>query len=200
MKSYTKTTLFRTERGETIVVDERFRQAIHQGAKKLKHHSVFRQLPMSDIESLLLCEVLTELKKDYDSQKACPKTFIENIIKLRSVNLSRDHHRQKCGTQATHLSLDTSEEMVDDECECFGVTDSSDDTYHKAMQELCKEAVNQKLADLPNDIKDALSLLRIHTVTEVANMVGHPRSTIYNWLKEARTKFDSLYDYLSELH
>lgn len=127
----------------------------------------------------------------FDPDKGNPKSFIKAVVNNRAAEMLREAEAQKRWTGLKTLSLSTP--VADDTDATIGDQITSDESLwggvfiaqSHAMAEQSMDA-QKLLAQLPDDLKKTYRLLMEYSVTESAELLGIPRTTMSSRLKKLK--------------
>ncbi|APR99009.1 RNA polymerase sigma factor [Wolbachia endosymbiont of Folsomia candida] len=137
----------------------------------LKYINYFAHESLEDIEQELFCEVLPFLDQ-YDEKRSSYNTFIAKVTQCRARNLLRSQ------SSAKHQIT-------------FGVDDSLPDCKHLESGMIARIDVSEMMSRLPKSYRNICELLKIFNISEISKMTGIPKTTIYNVIRQIRSRFSS---------
>lgn len=145
---------------------------------------------LEDIEQELMLAYLLAWPS-FDPDKGNPKSFIKAVINNRAAEMLREAEAQKRWTGLKTLSLSTP--VTDDTDSSIGDQITSDESlWGDVFSAQSHSAAEQKmdhermLAELPQDLRQTYRLLMDYSVTEAAELLGIPRTTMSSRLKKLK--------------
>lgn len=150
----------------------------------------FNKDDLEDIKQELMLAYLLAWP-GFDPSKGHPKSFIKTVINNRAAEMLRELEAQKRWSGVKNVSLSTSgtDENQDDWVERI----ESDaglwgDVFRSVRHDIVERALDiQKMRlCLPDDLKATFDLLLEYSVTEAAEILGIPRTTMSSRLKKLR--------------
>jgi RNA polymerase sigma factor (sigma-70 family) len=145
---------------------------------------------LEDIEQELMLAYLLAWPS-FDPDKGNPKSFIKAVVNNRAAEMLREAEAQKRWTGLKTISLSTP--VTDDTDATIGDQITSDESLwgdvfgaqsHGAAEQ--KMDHERMLAALPKDLRQTHRLLMEHSVTEAAEILGIPRTTMSSRLKKLK--------------
>lgn len=175
-------------------------------AKQLVGKAGYKQDDMEDIKQELIVDLLERLPK-FDSSKASYNTFVARVVERRISNLlrdrqaeMRDHRREIC---SLNEEIDTGEEEPKQRLTAISQDEQDFRTgkYQRSAEERMDLHldIQNMLAGLPPDLRNAARLLQHRPIAQVARELGIPHATFYDHhLTQLREAFaeQGLADYL----
>lgn len=145
---------------------------------------------LEDIEQELMLAYLLAWPS-FDPDKGNPKSFIKAVVNNRAAEMLREAEAQKRWTGLKTLSLSTP--IADDTDATIGDQIMSDESlwgdvfsaHSHAVAEQSMDA-QKLLAQLPYDLRHTYRLLMEYSVTEAAELLGIPRTTMSSRLKKLK--------------
>ena len=145
---------------------------------------------LEDIKQELLLAYLLAWPS-FDPDKGNPKSFVKAVINNRAAEMLRDAEAQKRWTGLKTLSLSTP--LADDTDATIGDQITSDeslwgDVFSAQSQSAAEQNMDTQklLAQLPDDLRQTYRLLMEYSVTEAAELLGIPRTTMSSRLKKLK--------------
>lgn len=145
---------------------------------------------IEDIKQELLLAYLLAWPS-FDPEKGNPKSFVKAIINNRAAEMLREAEAQKRWTGLKTLSLSTP--LAEDTDATLGdLVTSEESLWGDVFGAQSHGAAEQKidhermLAALPKDLRQTYRLLMEHSVTEAAEILGVPRTTMSSRLKKLK--------------
>lgn len=145
---------------------------------------------LEDLEQELMLAYLLAWPS-FDPDKGNPKSFITAVVNNRAAEMLREIEAQKRWTGLKTLSLSTP--VADDADATIGDQITSDESlwgdvfgaqgHIAAEQNMDAEKI---LARLPEDLAQTYRLLMEYSVTEAAELLGIPRTTMSGRLKKLK--------------
>lgn len=127
----------------------------------------------------------------FDPDKGNPKSFVKAVINNRAAEMLREAEAQKRWTGLKTLSL--SAPLAEDTDATIGdLVTSEESLWGDVFGAQSHGAAEQKmdhermLAALPKDLRQTYRLLMEHSVTEAAEILGVPRTTMSSRLKKLK--------------
>lgn len=145
---------------------------------------------LEDIEQELMLAYLLAWPS-FDPDKGNPKSFIKAVINNRAAEMLREAEAQKRWTGLKTISLSTpvaddSDATVADQIDSNGsLWGDVFSTQSHAAAEQSMDA-QKLLAQLPDDLRQTYRLLTEYSVTEAAELLGIPRTTMSSRLKKLK--------------
>ena len=145
---------------------------------------------LEDIKQELLLAYLLAWPS-FDPDKGNPKSFVKAVINNRAAEMLREAEAQKRWTGLRTLSLSTP--IAEDGDATLGDLVSSEQSLwgdvfgaqsHSAAEQ--KMDHERMLAELPQDLRQTYRLLMEYSVTEAAELLGIPRTTMSSRLKKLK--------------
>lgn len=145
---------------------------------------------IEDIKQELLLAYLLAWPS-FDPGKGNPKSFVKAVINNRAAEMLREAEAQKRWTGLKTLSLSTP--LADDTDATIGYQITSDESLwgdvfgaqsHSAAEQNMDH--ERMLAKLPKDLRQTYRLLMEYSVTEAAELLGIPRTTMSSRLKKLK--------------
>jgi len=164
-------------------------------AKVLIRTPLYTNDDLEDIEQELMLAYLLAWPS-FDPGKGNPKSFIKAVINNRAAEMLREAEAQKRWTGLKTLSLSTP--IADDADATIGDQITSDESLwgdvfgaqgHMAAEQ--NMDVQKILARLPEDLAQTYRLLMEYSVTEAAELLGIPRTTMSSRLKKLKKFMES---------
>ena len=145
---------------------------------------------IEDIKQELLLAYLLAWPS-FDPGKGNPKSFIKAVINNRAAEMLREAEAQKRWTGLKTLSL--SMPISDDTDATLGDLVTSEqslwgDVFGTQSQSAAEQSMDTQklLAQLPDDLRQTYRLLMEYSVTEAAELLGIPRTTMSSRLKKLK--------------
>ena len=145
---------------------------------------------IEDIKQELLLAYLLAWPS-FDPGKGNPKSFVKAVINNRAAEMLREAEAQKRWTGLKTLSLSTP--IADDMDATIGDQITSDESLwgdvfgaqsHSAVEQNMDH--ERMLTELPKDLRQTYRLLMEYSVTEAAELLGIPRTTMSSRLKKLK--------------
>lgn len=137
----------------------------------LKRINYFTHESLEDVEQELFCEILPYLDQ-YDEEKSSYSTFIAKVAQCRARNLLRNHSYSK------HRIT-------------FGVDEDLPDCKYLESEMIARIDASEMISKLPKSYQNICELLKTLNISEVSKITGIPKTTIYNVIKQVRSRFSS---------
>ena len=162
------------------------REVIRHKARQLIGKYGFTPDDYDDIRQEMALDLLTRLTK-FDPARASVNTFVARVVDRRISTLIRHRQQEKRDYRREAWSLD---EPVNNE-DCAGATRGEllgqDECDLRAGKQTRPEServdlsldLSIAISELPPDLKHLAELLLTHTITQAAQELGVPRSTLY---------------------
>jgi len=152
---------------------------------------------VEDLEQELMLHLLERLPK-FDPEVAARTTFVANIVERKISNILRDRMREKRDGRRQFGSLN--DLIEDDEGETIeraytldqDAADIRMGRRHRTREEEARLRldVSLLLSALPDDLRPVAQELLQKTITEAAESLGMPRTTLYYAIERLRPFFD----------
>ncbi|NQT19507.1 MAG: RNA polymerase subunit sigma-24 [Planctomycetes bacterium] len=178
---------------------------IRHKARQLAGKAGFTRSDTEDIEQELAVDLLERLPK-FDSAKATKNTFSACVIERKISNLIRHRTQQMRDRRRESFSLN---DLIKDDNGAAverGLTiDHEDAGFRRGTRRRTREEeehlrldVSLVISALPSDLGKLAELLKTHTITQAAEKLGVPRTTLYGAVERLRLLFEQacLGDYL----
>jgi RNA polymerase sigma factor (sigma-70 family) len=150
----------------------------------------FNKDDLEDLEQELMLAYLLAWTS-FDPDKGNPKSFIKAVVNNRAAEMLREAEAQKRWTGLKTLSLSTP--VTDDTDSTIGDQITSDeslwgDVFSAQSQSTAEQTMDAQklLAQLPDDLRQTYRLLMEYSVTEAAELLGIPRTTMSSRLKKLK--------------
>lgn len=178
---------------------------IRRKARQLARTAGFTESDREDLEQEMRLDLLKRLLK-FDPNKAAQNTFVTRVIERKVSRLMRhrtcgmrDHRRESCSLN----------DQVDDP-DCGAVERASTVSEDHAEVRLLRQRRTQEeatrlrldvemvLSALPDDLRQVVERLMAETITEAADGLGIPRTTVNDARDRLRAMFEDagLHEYL----
>lgn len=160
-------------------------------AKTLTCMPIFSRDDLEDLEQDMLLYYLLSMP-DFDPQKGDKRSFIKTVVNRKALMLVRDAEREKRWTGAKNFSLSF---QIGDENDGTTLADtiSSEksiwgDVFFAQSLIAAEQNIDiaKILSDMPEDLKQTYDLLTEYSVTEAAELLGIPRTTMSSRLKKLK--------------
>ena len=160
-------------------------------ARTLTRMPIFSRDDLEDLEQDMLLYYLLSMP-DFDPQKGDKRSFIKTVVNRKALMLVRDAEREKRWTGMQNFSLsfqigdeddgNTLADMITGESSIWG------DVFFAQSQLAAEQNIDiaKILSDMPEDLKQAYDLLTEYSVTEAAELLGIPRTTMSSRLKKLK--------------
>jgi RNA polymerase sigma-70 factor (ECF subfamily) len=187
------------------VSDDRFtRGLIRRKTKQLIGRAGFSRQDGDDLEQDLLVRVLQSLPK-FDPDQAHRNKFITTVVERHAANILRDKQAEK----RDHRRISSLNVMIKITCEGpieLGQTigdreqDARIGRHRRTKEDLAQLALDlaEVIATLPESWQTLLNLRKTRSMQEVADEMGVPRTTLNDWIRRIRQRFEAtgMRDYL----
>lgn len=145
---------------------------------------------LEDIKQELLLAYLLAWPS-FDPDKGNPKSFVKAVINNRAAEMLREAEAQKRWTGLKTLSLSTP--IAEDGDATLGDLVASEqslwgDVFGAQSHSAAEQNMDHErmLAELPQDLQQTYRLLMEYSVTEAAELLGIPRTTMSSRLKKLK--------------
>lgn len=156
---------------------------IKKRARKLKSRKCFVDHYIEDIEQELLCQTWSDLSQ-YSGDESGREAFIYSVVKNRAVNLLRKQLRTKRSNEiGAFVDINDLDDVID-ENSCF------EDKVAASVD------INEAISKLPKLWQYICYELKSHSISEIAEIHGISRTTVYNIREQIRAKLAHLKIYL----
>ena len=173
-------------------------QTIRHKARQIVGKAGFRKDDIKDIEQEMTLDLLSRMPK-FNPNKAAQNTFVARVIERKISNLIRHRKREMRDFRSESFSLN--DRIEDPESEtveraCTIGQDEADIRIGRRRRAHEEEAhlrvdVSLVLSGLPSDLRELAELLKTQTITEAAQSLGIPRSTLYGSRDRLRCIFEN---------
>ena len=185
--------------------DDRFiRGIIRRKVNQLIGRAGFTRQDGEDLEQELLARVSQSLPK-FDAAKAHRNKFITTVVERYVANILRNKRAPKrdCrGTGSLNVTIEITDEGPTELAQTIGdrELDARIGRQRRTEEELAQLALDlsDMIATLPDSWCTLLELRKTRTVQQVADEMGVPRTTLNDWMRRIRQRFENsgLQDYL----
>ena len=173
-------------------------KTIRHKARQLVDTAGFKRHDLKDIEQELRLDLLQRLPK-FNPNKATHETFVARLIERKISKLIRYRTQEKRDFRRESFSLnDRIDDPESESIERISTVgqDEADIRIGKRRRSREEEAqlrvdVSLVLSGLPNDLRELAELLKTHTITQAAESLGIPRSTLYGARDRLRCIFEN---------
>ena len=160
-------------------------------ARTLIRMPMFSRDDLEDLEQDMLLYYLLSMP-DFDPQKGDKRSFIKTVVNRKALMLVRDAEREKRWTGAQNFSLsfqigdeddgNTLADMITGESSIWG------DVFFAQSQIVAEQNIDidKILSGMPDDLRQTYSLLTEYSVSEAAELLGIPRTTMSSRLKKLK--------------
>lgn len=153
-------------------------------AKTLTRMPIFTPDDFEDLQQELMVAYL-HAWPSFDPARGDRRSFIKTVVNTRALMLVREVEAQKRWTGAKPLSLSA---PVDEDGD-IALGDTIADPTHLIMEQNADMA--KMIAAMPDDLRQTYQLLSEYSVTEAAEMLGIPRTTMSSRLKKLQKFIES---------
>lgn len=171
-------------------IDDYVLERIDYRARRLAIQFGLTDEQRDDLAQDMVVEVLDAMAK-FDPAQSNRKTFISRVLDkfvMNAIRTETHRRRRECDNP---LSLDD----IVEGCNPV-VNDPRQGQLSETGQLDMKMDVDRVLSQMPRQLREICTLLKTHTITETAVILGINRTAIYRQLTEAREYFQrSGYDY-----
>ncbi|GHU19891.1 hypothetical protein FACS189472_10320 [Alphaproteobacteria bacterium] len=143
---------------------------IHTYARKLCKLKSLHFMDHEDIQQELLCELISSAKA-YDQSKGDFLHFANVVLQKKYLMLIEKYNREKRGAKALIFEYDD-EHFQSQNISLDGILESID--------------LEKLISRLPNRYRDVINLFLNHSVSEILDMTGRYRSSVYADIKRAK--------------
>jgi RNA polymerase sigma-70 factor (ECF subfamily) len=185
--------------------NDRFtRGIIRRKINQLVRRSGFSQQERNDLEQDLLVRVLQSLPK-FDPDQAHRNKFITTVVERYVANILRDRgagKRDRRGRISLNVMIDGGEEGPTELLQTIGdrELDARLGRDRREEDELRQMAIDmaEVISTLPDSWQTLLELRKSRTMQQVADEMGVPRTTLNDWMRRIRQRFENagMQDYL----
>lgn len=164
---------------------------VRQKAKSLIHSGLFNSFEQEDLEQELMLGYLEDCH-NFDPTKANHKIFTRMVINHRAGQLIRKVTTDKRKVHLRQISLDQPLSSEDEDLALVDLLADSgeiaDGTEFQdiATQSILKIDLERMRATLPEELQVIFDLLGDYTVSEIAQRLDIPRTTITSRIKKIR--------------
>lgn len=185
--------------------DDRFtRGIIRRKVKQLIGRAGFTKQDREDLEQELFARVLQGLPK-FNPDKAHRNKFITTVVERYVANILRNKQAEKRDHRrisSLNVTIEVAEEGPTELADTIGERelDARFGRRRRDEQELAELAFDlaEVIAALPDRWQTLLELRKTRTMQEVADEMGVPRTTLNDWIRRIRLRFEKseMRDYL----
>ena len=185
--------------------NDRFtRGIIRRKINQLVRRSGFSQQERDDLEQDLLVRVLQSLPK-FNPDQAHRNKFITTVVERYVANILRDRSagkRDRRGRISLNVMIDGGEEGPTELLQTIGdrELDARLGRDRREEDELTQLAIDmaEVISTLPDSWQTLLELRKSRTMQQVADEMGVPRTTLNDWMRRIRQRFENagMQDYL----
>ena len=155
-------------------------------------------LTARDVDDLIqeLTAELLECLPKFDPQRASLKTYVSCVVGRKAYRIIRGRTAEMRDPRRESCSLNQVNAGVAPEAGVHGVTQEEHDRRTGRCNRSAKEQaqlaldVESVLAKLPERLRRLCEALKTSSITEAAQRLGIPRSTVYGHIREVREVFD----------
>ena len=170
---------------------------ISRKARQLVGTAGFTKSDIEDLEQEMILDLLERLPK-YDPDKAAQNTFVTRLVERKISKLIRDRKREIRNFCRESCSLnDLLEDPEGNTIERAYTIDQDRASIRIGRRNHTSEEeaqlrldVSLVLSGLPDDLRPIAERLKTQTLTEAANSLGIPRTTLYGAKKRLRRIFE----------
>ncbi|QDU76925.1 RNA polymerase sigma factor RpoE [Bremerella volcania] len=185
--------------------DDRFtRGIIRRKVKQLMGRAGFTQQDREDLEQDLFVRVLQSLPK-FDPDQAHRNKFITTVVERYVANILRNKRaakRDHQGRISLNVMIEITEEGPTELAQTIGERehDARLGRHRRGEDELVQLAVDvaDVMSTLPDSWQTLLELRKTLTMQAIADEMGVPRTTLNDWMRRIRQRFEKagMRDYL----
>lgn len=185
--------------------DDRFtRGIIRRKVKQLIGRAGFTQQDREDLEQDLFVRVLQSLPK-FNPDQAHRNKFITTVVERYVANILRNKQAEKRDHRrisSLNVMIEITEEGPTELAQTIGdrELDARLGRHRRAEEELTQLAFDlaDVMSTLPESWRTLLELRKSRTMQEVADEMGVPRTTLNDWMRRIRRRFENagMQDYL----
>lgn len=185
--------------------DDRFtRGIIRRKVKQLIGRAGFTQQDREDLEQDLFVRVLQSLPK-FNPDQAHRNKFITTVVERYVANILRNKQAEKRDHRrisSLNVMIEITEEGPTELAQTIGdrELDARLGRHRRAEEELNQLAFDlaEVMSTLPESWRTLLELRKSRTMQEAADEMGVPRTTLNDWVRRIRRRFENagMQDYL----
>ncbi|MCA9259623.1 MAG: sigma-70 family RNA polymerase sigma factor [Planctomycetales bacterium] len=185
--------------------DDRFtRGIIRRKVNQLIGRAGFTQQDREDLEQDLFVRVLQSLPK-FNPDQAHRNKFITTVVERYVANILRNKQAEKRDHRrisSLNVMIEITEEGPTELAQTIGnrELDARLGRHRRAEEELTQLAFDlaDVMSTLPESWRKLLELRKSRTMQEVADEMGVPRTTLNDWMRRIRQRFEKagMQDYL----
>lgn len=180
------------------------RGIIRRKVKQLIGRAGFTQQDREDLEQDLFVRVLQSLPK-FNPDQAHRNKFITTVVERYVANILRNKQAEKRDHRrisSLNVMIEITEEGPTELAQTIGdrELDARLGRHRRAEEELTQLAFDlaDVMSTLPETWRTLLELRKSRTMQEVADEMGVPRTTLNDWMRRIRRRFENagMQDYL----
>lgn len=185
--------------------DDRFiRGIIRRKVNQLTSRAGFTRQDRDDLEQDLFVRVLQSLPK-FDPDQAHLNKFITTVVERYVANILRNKRAEKRDHRrisSLNVMIEITEEGPTELAQTIGdrELDARIGRQRRTEEELAQLALDlaDMIATLPESWRTLLELRKTRTMQQAADEMGVPRTTLNDWMRRIRQRFENsgLQDYL----
>ncbi len=165
-------------------IDPSIIKQIRKRARQIKSYKCCVSSDIEDIEQQLLCETWSDLSQ-YNGEESGRNAFIHSVIKNHAISLLRKQSCAKRGSKAGVSFVDITD-----------LDDVIDENSYFEDKVAASIDINEAISKLPKLWQDISHQLESHSISEIAEMHGISRTTIYKIREQIRAELSHLKIYL----
>jgi RNA polymerase sigma-70 factor (ECF subfamily) len=169
---------------------------IRRKARQLAAKENFSPSDRDDIAQDLWLHLLERLEK-FDPEKGTIFAFIQTVVERKTVSILRRHTAAKrdiCRCSSLNLSIraddGTRMELASTIAENAPDPRLCQQTRHPQHRMEIAIDVESVVSQMPADLQELCERLKTHTLTEIAQETGIPRTTLYGRVRQIREFFE----------
>lgn len=187
-------------------IDRFTRGIVRRKVKQLIGRAGFTKQDREDLEQILLARVLKSLQR-FNPDQAHRNRFITAVVERYVATILRDRQatkRDSQGIASLNVIIEIAEEGPTELAQTIGERelDARLGRRRRSDDELSQLAIDMAdvIATLPEAWRTLLELRKSRTMPEIAREMGVPRTTLNDWMRCIRQRFEEagLRNYLEE--
>lgn len=185
-------------------IDRFTRGIIRRKVKQLIGRAGFKKQDREDLEQELFTRVLQSLPS-FDPSKAHRNKFITTVVERYVANILRNKQAEKRDHRrisSLNVTIEVADEGPTELAQTIGERelDARLGRCRRSDEELAELAIDlaDVIATLPESRQTLLELRKTQTMSEIADEMGVPRTTLNGWMRRIRQRSEkaSMQDYL----
>lgn len=176
-------------------IDRFTRGIVRRKVKQLIGRAGFKKQDREDLEHDLFVRVLQSLRS-FDPDKAHRNRYVTAVVERHVANILRNKQAEKRDHRrvtSINVTIETSDEDPTELAQTISdrELDARLGRRRRSDQELVELALDlaEVISTLPQPWQTLLELRKTHTMQEIADEMGVPRTTLNSWMRHIRDRF-----------